>query len=187
MSKKYILVVNRKGGTGKTVVSKALVNKLKNDKQKVVLLESEEEMGRVLHTQPDYAVYDVPTENDYTLLISEPMFQTIVVPVTFNKFSLAIMTKFITEVKAVKETNTEWNKEIIIALTQTNDTSYTSDMLEKITEMTDSLNAHVIDLSIKIDEDENKKIQPAEIEQFILSRISQEKSQELAKVLELVN
>ncbi|MBC1937872.1 ParA family protein [Listeria grandensis] len=186
MTMTFILVVNRKGATGKTIVSKTLVNKLKSDMQTVAYLEGEGEMDEVVHKQPDYIVYDVPSGNSDALLISEPMFHKIIVPTSLNKYSLAMITNFVADIQAIKEANAQWNKEIIIALTQTNDTPVTSAIFDKMQEKLEGLDVHVIDLSIPINDEEKRNLEPALMEQSLLTRMGQERSQELTQLLELV-
>ncbi|KGL43566.1 hypothetical protein [Listeria newyorkensis] len=185
MTKTFILVMNQKGGTGKTIVSKALVENLKRDRQ-TATYQNEGKLEEAMLNHAEYIVYDMPSGVMDENLISSPMLSKIIIPVNLNKFSLVTLSRFIDNVKTIKEENPQWHKEIIVVLTEENETPLTASIFETMQEAWAGLGVHVINLALAVSDENRRNMSPELMEQTLLDRIGEDRKQELGELLELV-
>ncbi|MBC1604440.1 hypothetical protein HCJ39_06910 [Listeria rocourtiae] len=186
MSIAFILVGNKKGATGKTILSQAIVGRLEKDKQVVSYLEGQGAMDDVIARQSNYVVYDQPTGESDRLLLSEPAFSTIIFPTSLNQAAFATLREFVDEVMCIKAENPTWDKTVVIALTQPRDTPFASAIFEKMQEKLMVLDAHIIDVSIAVNDAEKRQLEPLQLQQLLLTRLSEEREEELKQLLTLI-
>ncbi|MDT0111589.1 hypothetical protein QJV45_13990 [Listeria booriae] len=187
---KNIFIKNLKGATGKTITSKALFNRLKEETDSVELVSNI--AGVVSETELEYIIYDVasgPAPVTHTDSKGSSIF---IFPTSLNTYSVGALSHLVADL--------DKEERLIIVQIEANNNSLRHEVLEKMNEKISHMdNVHFVDLSVEIQDDtitsDKEKtvgndsifsLEREEIESRILAKLDQERNQELEQLVSLI-